>query len=260
MVFERAANQMDAVGEQGGRQCVAFVTLECPAVEGEPDRLIAANATAGGKSIRLSHRWAYVPSPPLGAESVRVRWGKNRDDPGNVGPNRDRLAASAAVPDGPHLTHRSALRGSILSAPKGGEGRNRALTRPRAWWARAKSPSGRQGLISNRPTRCRRSATQPCLYSSSPRPKSNSVTRSRSIMCRMTHAVSTVPGECTLNASSCASFSTVAVSYPRTQNCAATGVSPIHHTPTRAMPNAAAARICAGLISGYGSGSFQLRA
>ena len=56
MILEAAANQMDAVGEQGRGEGIAGIALERPAVEGEVDRAAPVDPAAGrGAEFSLAH-------------------------------------------------------------------------------------------------------------------------------------------------------------------------------------------------------------
>ena len=121
-------------------------------------------------------------------------------------------------------------------------------------------PGGWRSGHSSRPMRSRRWPVQPALYGSSPRPKSSAAAPSCSISRRIISAVSTVPGDSARAASSCASFSTVAV--PPGQHPVLRrhrhAVAAQHAQPQRA--GGGGLRSSAAVKRGNGSGCFQLRA
>ncbi len=62
VIFERAAHQLDAVGEQRGGEGVALIALDRASVEGEGNGLLAVDAATAGKAEILRHQRPPVMS------------------------------------------------------------------------------------------------------------------------------------------------------------------------------------------------------
>jgi hypothetical protein len=69
MIFERASDQMHAIGEQRRGKRIAGKSAEFPTVEGEADRLAAIDAAAVGRAIVAHHEAAPAASAPAIAQS-----------------------------------------------------------------------------------------------------------------------------------------------------------------------------------------------
>ena len=57
-IFETAADHVNAVGQQGGRQAVAFIAFILLTVEGEAQHFGAVNAAAIGQAMGLAHTFS----------------------------------------------------------------------------------------------------------------------------------------------------------------------------------------------------------
>ena len=55
VIFERASHMVDAVRQQGRGQGISLISRQGLAIEGETERPVPVDASAGGRAERLRH-------------------------------------------------------------------------------------------------------------------------------------------------------------------------------------------------------------